>query len=255
MLVATLVGAEADAHEHERRTSSIAESAEVPADPDGTVEAFTAGSAAGLLSLPPGPADRRLPAVIILHDSLGADGRSAAYIDQLIGAGIAVLDLVEDPLDEAAEVVAALAAHPRIARQPLGVLGFGAGARRAATLRATLAARALLYPGCAALPFAPMPREPVLLVNPSAGLPPDTAPECARLVEGLRGAGADIRTKTYPGAGYAWDYPAYGVEGVFRLPLADGSRRVRVEPRRDLAALSATDVAGFFAASLLAPRR
>jgi hypothetical protein len=50
---------------------------------------------AGVFEMPEAAARSPVPAVLILHDALGADGRAASYVEQLLGANIAVLELRE----------------------------------------------------------------------------------------------------------------------------------------------------------------
>ncbi|MCA3418816.1 MAG: MFS transporter [Roseomonas sp.] len=104
----------------------------------------------GMFDMPEAAAKQPIPAVLILHDASGPDGRATAYAEQLLGADIAVLELHAASPAAASTALAALAADPRINPAQLGVLGFGAGARLALELPGT-AARALLYPGCASL--------------------------------------------------------------------------------------------------------
>jgi dienelactone hydrolase len=108
---------------------------------------------AGVFDMPEAAAHHPVPAVLILHDASGADGRAASYAEHLLGADIAVLELREGDAAAAGAALAALAADPRINPAKLGVLGFGEGARMALDLPGA-AARALLYPGCASLPAA-----------------------------------------------------------------------------------------------------
>lgn len=224
-----------------------------PPPPAEEIEVFNAGGASGILALPAGASDRQTPAVLILHDALGPDGRTSKYTDQLLGAGLAVLDLVtleEDSLDA---VLAALAAHPRLAGQPVGLLGFGLGARHAAQWPGIVAARALLYPGCAGLTPVAMQGEAVLLMR-GATDPTNETGACTDLVQTLAAAGAAVRHRVLPDATYAWDRPASVVEGRAFLPRPDGLGRVVSDAWPELAAVSATEVAWFFASRLLETR-
>jgi dienelactone hydrolase len=221
---------------------------EEPPPPSEELEAFTAGGASGILALPAGASDRQTPAVLILHDALGPDGRTSLYTDQLLGAGLAVLDLVtlhEESLDA---VLAALATHPRLAGQPVGLLGFGLGARHAARSSGPVAARALLYPGCAGLAPVAMRGEAVLLLRGAAD-PANETGACTDLAQTLATAGAAVRHRVLPDATYAWDRPASAVEGRAMLPRPDGPGRVVAEAWPELAAVSATEVAWFFVSS------
>lgn len=223
---------------------------EAPPEPLEEVEAFAAGEANGTLVLPLGAPDRQTPAIIILADGEAPDGRGAPYLDQLLGAGLAVLEMTTLPGDSLEAVLGALARHPRVLGERIGLLGFGLGARQVAALPEPVAARALLYPGCAGMAPASMASEPVLLMHGDAdGANP--APDCAQLGAALTAAGASVRLRVLPGASYAWDRPAFAGEGHALLPRPDGPDRVRAEAWHEMAALAAAEVAGFFAASLL----
>lgn len=233
--------------------TTIGAAREAPPDPLEETEAFQAAGAAGTLILPGGAPDRRSPAIIILQDGPAPDGRASRYTDQLLGAGFVVLEMVALPEEALAAVLTAIATHPRVAGGPLGLLGFGSGARLASGLSGTIAARALLYPGCEGVAPAPMPGQAVLLMHGAA----DGANEpweCENLAEALALAGATVRLRLLPGASYAWDRPAFAGEGVALLPRPDGAGRVPAEAWPAMAALSAAEVAGFFAVSLLRAR-
>jgi dienelactone hydrolase len=223
---------------------------EAPPEPLEEVEAFVVGEANGSLVLPLGAPDRRTPAIVILADGEAPDGRASLYLDQLLGAGLAVLEMTTWPGDSLQAVLGALARHPRVLGERIGLLGFGLGARQVAALPEPVAARALLYPGCAGLAPAVVPGQAVLLMHGDAD-PANDAPSCAGLAAGLDGAGATVRLRLLPGASYAWDRPAFSGEGHAMLPRPDGPGRVRAEAWPAMAALSAAEVAGFFAASLL----
>ena len=64
----------------------------LPPLPDRPFALQFAGAVA-LFSLPDGPTRKAWPAVLILPDALGADGRAVPYVESLLGAGIAVLEL------------------------------------------------------------------------------------------------------------------------------------------------------------------
>ncbi len=144
--------------------------AEPPAEPFDEAQAFMVGGAVGTLVLPVGAPDMLSPAIVILQNGEQPDGRAARYTDQLLGSGFAVLEIVSMPDDGLAEVLTALALHPRLAGQPIGLLGFGLGARLAAEWSGPLSARALLYPSCAGLVPGAMPGEPVLPMHGAADL-------------------------------------------------------------------------------------
>ena len=156
----------------------------------------------GVFDMPEAAARSPVPAVLILHDASGVDGRAASYAEQLLGADIAVLELREGDTAAAGAALAALAADPRINPARLGVLGFGAGARLALELPGT-AARALLYPGCGSL----------------AGTRKMTgAPAPAPLMHRVAWMGdAGIRDFVGP-AEYAWNYNVAGGAPGFALP-------------------------------------
>lgn len=227
---------------------------EPPPEPHEETEAFQAGGAVGTLVLPAGAPDRRSPTILILQDGAEPDGRAALYADQLLGAGFAVLEMVHLPYDSLDEVLSTLTLHERLAGQPVGLLGFGAGARLAASTAAPVAARALLYPGCEGVVLAPMVSQSVLLMHGEAD-PANEPWQCENLGEAVSQAGASVRLQVLARAGYAWDRPAIGGEGYHAmLPRPDGAGRVRADAWPAMAALSAAEVAGFFAASLLGRR-
>lgn len=235
-------------------TSSNLAAREVPFEPFGETEAFLAHGGAGILTLPAGAPDRRTPAIIILQDTLGPDGRASRYTDQLLGAGFAVLEVQTLEADALGEVLRVLSAHPRVAGQPLGLLGFGLGGRVATRWSGHVGARALLYPGCEGLSPTPMRGEAVLLMHGAAD--PANAPgPCASFAQALGANGASVRLEVFDQASYAWDRLAYGSEERSLLPRPDGPGRVAAEPWPALAELSAARVAAFFAANLLGRRQ
>ncbi|GGC32379.1 hypothetical protein GCM10011504_08200 [Siccirubricoccus deserti] len=215
-------------------------------------EAVQAPGVSGLLSLPPPMARgaaRALPAVLVLHDALGPDSRSEPYVEQLLGAGIAVLDVRAEAPDALARMAAVelLLADARIDSRRLGVLGFGAGAVTAAA--SPLPARALLYPGCASLPPAgPIPGAVLLAHGDTDAANPGAA--CAAAAEALAAGGARVRRVEYAGAGYAWDRPAFAIGERALVPAPGGDGRVLVRPWPALAEMASAQVAGFFAAAL-----
>ncbi|MCZ8140139.1 MAG: MFS transporter [Acetobacteraceae bacterium] len=156
----------------------------------------------GVFDMPEAAAHAPVPAVLILHDASGADGRATAYAEQLLGADIAVLELREGDAAAAGAALAALATDPRINPARLGILGFGAGARLALELPGT-AARALLYPGCGTLPG--------LRKMATANEPAPLAQRVAWIGE------VGIRDFIGP-AEYAWNYNVSGGAPGFALP-------------------------------------
>lgn len=226
---------------------------EAPPLPLDATEAFQIAAATGTLILPAGAPDRRSPAIVILQDGEAPDGRASQYTDQLLGAGFVVLEVAQLQPEELGGVLTALAVHPRIAGQPLGLLGFGQGARLAASVVQPLVACALLYPGCDGVVPAPMPGQAVLLMHGAAD-PANATQACEALAVALTQAGGSVRLRVFASASFAWDRPAFAGEGHAMLPRPDGAGRVRAEAWPALAALSAAEVAGFFAMSLLGPR-
>jgi dienelactone hydrolase len=194
------------------------------------------------------------PAVVVLHDALGPDGRSEAYAVQLAAAGIAVLDLLTegDDADRLAEAAALLERDPRIAAGRLGLLGFGAGGAAALAAPARFGARAALYPGCGTLPaegYLPGPGEAVLLLHGDAD-PANRPADCEAVARDLAQPGASIRRIAYRGATYAWDRPQHGLQARSLLPWPGRAARVPSRAWPELAAMSAAQVAGFFALNL-----
>lgn len=223
------------------------------------VEVFATEALRGTLIRPSArPDDGPVAVVILLHDAVGPDPRSTPYVDQLIGAGLGVLEVLEHSGDAAAaeQAIRALAADPRIAGRPLGMLGFGAGARFGAGLQVPLAARALLYPGCHGLAALarPTPGERWLLLHGGADAANREA-DCAAAAAELARRDLHVRHRHYPHATYAWDYPAFGIAGVVRMPAPTGAGRAAVRAWPQLAGLTATQVAGFFADALSGPAR
>lgn len=206
---------------------------------DGRLEPFQPGNPAlaGVLSLPGAPAGGRLPAVVILPDALGPDGRADAYVLALNAAGLLVLEVHAEAVAGAASmVVQALAGDPRVLPGRIGLLGFGAGGRAALLTparsggRDPIAARAALYPGCIGLE-AELARQEVAIASPVLLLHGDRdaanpRAACAELVSALsirvRAERAEIA-----GAGYAWDRPGFAAEGPALLPRPDGAGRIR----------------------------
>ena len=110
----------------------------LPPLPDRPFALQFAGAVA-LFSLPDEPTRKAWPAVLILPDALGADGRALPYVESLLGAGIAVLELRDASAEAARAALALLASDPRIEAPRLGVLGFGQGGRLALGLRISAA--------------------------------------------------------------------------------------------------------------------
>lgn len=99
---------------------------EVPPEPFDEVQLFQAAGAIGTLFLPAGAPDRHTPAMAILPDAPGLEGRAGLDVDRLLGAGFAVLDLaVAGP--DLRLALATLAEHPRILLGHLRLLGMVPG--------------------------------------------------------------------------------------------------------------------------------
>jgi dienelactone hydrolase len=223
---------------------------EEPAEPIEEIKAFAAGGVAGTLLLSAGAPDRRAPAVVTLHDALGPDGRASLYTDQPLGAGLAVQEIQTVQGYSLPAVLDSLGAHPSLAGQPVGLLEFGLGARQAAEWSGPVTARALLYPGCGWL--TPVGGGAALLMHGAADFA-DEAGACADLARRLGPAGVAVGLRVLADATYAWDRPASSVGGQALPPRPGGPGRVIAEAWPELAALSATEVAWFFATSLLNP--
>ena len=240
--------------------------------------------AVGLLWLPDGVTASTPAAVVIaLHESTGVDPRGWHYVDQLTGAGIAVLhlELLENSADgfvaPAASDDAALARarlalamdllarDSRVAGAPVGLLAFGSAGHVALQAAADpvqggrIFGLALLYPGCAALAAVARaertrPRSPVLLLHGDAD-PVNPPADCGNLADQLARS-APVRRIEYAGAGYAWDLAPYGLHEAVKLPWP-GSPGLVVAVRYwpQLTELTATQVASFFAAGVVAYRQ
>ena len=226
---------------------------EAPFEPFDETEFFTAEGAVGTLVLPAVASNWHTPAIVILQDGERLDGRASRYTNQLLGAGFTVLEMLYLPGDSLAAVLTALALHPRVAGQPIGLLGFGAGARLAAEWSGPMGARALLYPGCAGLVPAAMRGEAVLLMHGSAD-PANEPGACARLGETMGASGGAVRLRILNRASYAWDFPAFSGEDRALLIRPDSPGRVIAVAWPAMAALSAAEVAGFFATNLFGRR-
>ncbi len=180
---------------------------------------------AAWLSLPSGRAGP-FPAVLILSDRTGPDGREVPYADYLLAAGIAVIQLASDAPEEAAPLftlsglraMARRLAPGQLDPARIGLLGFGAGGR--AALAASEVPVAALYPACSGLP--PTRHSgPTLLLYPDD---PEEAASCARV---------DPRAEAVGTTTHGWDH-GQGLwdGGTTMLPHPDGSR-VRLFARSD----------------------
>lgn len=229
---------------------------EPPAGPAGDVVAFERHGVQGILTMPAASIGPAIGIVLVLHDALAPDPRSEPYIDQLLDAGIAVLDIRHEGgvSADGIDIFAQIAEELKTRHGAVGVLGFGAGAQSAARLQAPLAARALLYPGCQTLAgMDPPPAAQVLLMHGAEdGVNPIR--DCVAVASRLSRAGMAVRHTVFAHAGYAWDHPNYGLEQRLLVPRPDGPGRVVARPWPELTMLAATQVASFFSASFRAPR-
>jgi dienelactone hydrolase len=161
---------------------------------------------------------RALPAVIIVPDEAGLDGRTARLADVALGRGWVSIEVDPEPLslDGAAvpppptplrlgrllrELHEALQADERIDPRRIAVIGLGPAGRAAIHAafgdgRPGFAAHAGLYPDCAALAAEQEvpPEAPALLLLPGAEEP---AGACA---------GLGARVQRLEGATYGWDH-------------------------------------------------
>ena len=176
---------------------------------------------------------RALPAVIVLPDELGLDGRTARLAEAMLMRGWVGIEVDPEPLSPDGAAVPpppsplrlgrmmralheALQTDERIDPRRIAVVGLGPGGRAAvhAALgdgRPGFAAHAALYPDCAALAAEQeMPPEaPALLVLPGA--------------EEREGAcdGLGAKVQRMPGATYGWDHMIAG--GMRRWTKAGGT--------------------------------
>lgn len=214
----------------------------------------------GLMTLPPATADGSgLPAVLLVHDTLGPDLRSLAYVEQLAAAGVLVLEIAPESDDSAVAVVrrgvAALTAHPQVDAARIGLLAFGGGARAAIIASSgqdPFAARAVLYPGCGTLlrdlPEAPAAQGRLLLMH-GGDDPANAEADCAALAQRLAGR-LPPRRLAFAGATYGWDFPSADALAPWLYPAPGRDDRVRIRPWPALTALSAGEAAAFLASAL-----
>jgi hypothetical protein len=175
---------------------------------------------------------RGLPAVIILPDEAGLDGRTARLADAVNGHGWVAIEVDPEPLSPDGAAVPpppsplrlgrmmramheALQTDERIDPRRIAVIGLGPGGRAAIHSalgdgRPGFVAHAALYPDCAALAAeqeAP-PESPALLLLPGAEEPEGAC------------AGLGTRVHRLDGATYGWDNP---IAGAMRRWTATGS--------------------------------
>lgn len=171
--------------------------------------------------------DAALPAIVVLPDALGEDGRAEPYVEALLSRGIAVLALGLDLPAEgegASAAVARLAANwasrdARLDAARIGLLGFGAGARAALGGGPGRPAVAL-YPGCRGLDLAGA-GPALILYGTEAG----DAPACAGLA-----APSGVELRAVPGAGHGWDVVGTLWLTGMVLPDPAGTGRLRALP-------------------------
>lgn len=230
-----------------------------PELPPAKVRFVEIGAISGALLLP--AREPPIGLVMMLPDGQDADLRSATYVEQLLGGGIAVFAVFDvfqgedDPTEvmpgAAALSAGALSAEVGLQGIPVGALGFGTGARQALGLGEGVAARVLLYPGCDGS-AEPDGTDPVLVLH-GDGDASNSVEACADLAARLARGGRVVRRIGYAGAGYAWDYPSQRQAGRVMLPRPDGGGRVAALPWPGLADLSATHATGFFVTHFLRP--
>jgi uncharacterized protein len=239
----------------------------------------------------PGGAGRG-PAVVILHGSGGVDGRGEHYARALQAAGIASLELDmwrargigigqgvdrrprgTDALPDVYGAVRALAAHPRVDPQRIGVMGMSYGGNLSMLVATTgvgqaygaggadIRATAPLYPPCwaydadgpsARLAGQSFPRMPMLLLAGSDDdYDMDSGTSCRKLaMVGGPQARARIEVQVFPGATHGWD--TRGAGGTYRDPAANRGRGGQVRLQRNPAVTeeSTRRVVAFFTAQL-----
>jgi dienelactone hydrolase len=218
------------------------------------VRSIAAGRLLGTLILP--VADPPAGIVLLLPDSLGHDPRSTPYIDQLLRVGLAAFDILEggDDVAAIARALQSVAAEAGGAGHGFGVIGFGAGARVALRLSPVAAVQVLLYPGCEGLAATTLLGGMATLLLHGEADPANTRHHCAALAKRLADVGPVVYV-SYPMAGYAWDYPAYGLTRRIILPRPDGQGSAASEPWPELAAMSASQTADFLAYRLAGAAR
>lgn len=233
---------------------------------------LVSSSLSGLLSVPLAVQHgQALPAVALVSEGMGPDGRATLYATRLLSLGIVVLELdfggavsgestgeapsvvpVERRLDLA---LALLREAPEVDPRRVAVIGLGEGGRAVLLARSTAAppvAAALLYPGCdeglataAGLPAAARP--PLLLLH-GAEDPANEPAACAALAGTLGGPAAGVAHQVLRGATYAWDILTAPGPGGGRTWLPDpggAPQRVLVEPDPVLAQIGLDRVLGF----------
>ncbi|WP_144404509.1 hypothetical protein [Belnapia sp. F-4-1] len=191
---------------------------------------------------------RALPAVVILPDEAGLDGRTARLADAVLARGWVGIEVDPEPLSLDGAAVPPPPAPPRLGRllralhealqtddrvdpRRIAVIGLGPGGRAAIHAglgdgRPGFAAHAALYPGCAALAAEQeeAPEAPALLLVPGTEEPEGAC------------AGLGARVERFAGATYGWDHL---MTGGMRRWTATGSTPIR----SDMAVAAAAEAA------------
>ena len=242
-----------------------------------------------LLRLPPGTGP--VPAVVILHGPAGIDGLGARYAEHLLAAGIGSLEIDmfsprgigrgqglsqrpprADAMPDVYGAVRALASHPRVDAERIGVMGLSYGAGLAVYLATTppgrayaagrqdFRAAAALYPVCygydpdhplARLLGLSFPRLPLLmLVAERDDYDSDGGASCLRLAaSGAAAAQARMQVHVLAGATHMWDSAS---NLTFRDPAARRGQggQIRVLPNRAATEEGVRRVVTFFQETL-----
>lgn len=278
-----------------QETASISVAPHVPANlPQWlALQAGAPSQVPGTLRLPAGAG--RGAAVVILHGSGGVDGRGEHYARALQAAGIASLEIdmwrargigigqgverrprAADALPDVYGALRALAAHPRVDPQRIGVMGMSYGGNLSMLVSTAgvgqaygaggpdFRAAAPLYPPCwsydeggpsARLASQSFPRLPMLLLaGAEDDYDMDAGASCRKLATvGGPQARARIQVHVFPGATHGWDTRGSG--GNYRDPAANRGRGGAVRLQRNASATeeSTRRVVAFFT-ERLAPR-
>lgn len=242
-----------------------------------------------LLRLPPGTGP--VPAVVILHGPAGIDGLGARYAEHLLAAGIGSLEIDmfsprgigrgqglsqrpprADAMPDVYGALRALASHPRVDAERIGVMGLSYGAGLAVYLATTppgrayaaggqdFRAAAALYPVCygydpdhplARLLGLSFPRLPLLmLVAERDDYDSDGGASCRRLAaSGAAAAQARMQVHVLAGATHMWDSES---NLTFRDPAARRGQggQIRVLPNRAATEEGVRRVVTFFQETL-----
>lgn len=187
------------------------------------------------LMVPPGTG--KVPAMIVVHGSGGvSESREYRYAGELVAMGVAALVIdsftprgikatVQDQsqvsssemTDDALAALKILAAHPRIASDRIGIVGFSKGGsvalealveRRAARVLPQgprFALHVPVYPSCASQYLVSRPTNaPVVMLLGGSDTYVGVAP-CTDYADKLKAKGVAIEAKVYPGAKHGFD--------------------------------------------------